>query len=69
VADVGAEVFAVRLQDVQFTVLIPIGHQILAEIMERPHLANREFGRPPDHEPPGYLPGERHFHVGASRDR
>jgi hypothetical protein len=40
----GAEVFAVRLQDVQLTVLIPIGHQILAEIMERPHLANREFG-------------------------
>ena len=66
VADVSAEVFAVRFQDVQFTALIPISHQILAEVVERPRLANREFGRPADHEPPGYLPGEGHFHAGTS---
>jgi hypothetical protein len=65
VADVGPEVFAVRFQDVQLALLVAVGHQILAEILQRPHLANGEFGRPPDHEPPGYLPGERHFHAGV----
>src|ERR1700758_227216 len=55
VADVSAEVFAVRFQDVQFTALILISHQILAEVVERPRLANREFGRPPDHEPSAHL--------------
>jgi hypothetical protein len=44
VADVGAEVFAVRLEDVQLALLIAVRHQILAEVVQWPHLADREFG-------------------------
>jgi hypothetical protein len=34
VADVGAEVFAVRLEHMQLTGLPAVGHQILAEIVQ-----------------------------------
>ena len=66
VADVGAEVFAVRFHDVEFTLLVSVSDQILAEIMQRPDFADREFRRPADHEPTGDFPGERDQHGGAS---
>ena len=67
VADVRAEVFAVRFQHMQLTGLIAVGGQIFAEILQRPDLPGREFGGPPDHEPAGDLPGERNPHASASR--
>ena len=69
VADVSAEVFAVRLQDVQLAALVAVGDEIVAEIVQRPDLADREFGRPTDHEPTGDFPGERNFHTGSSSTR
>jgi hypothetical protein len=63
-ADVGAEVPAVTRQHVQLAKLVPVGHQILAEVPQRAHRARGEFGRPADHEPAGDLPGERDFHAG-----
>jgi hypothetical protein len=56
---VRAEVFAVCLEYMQFTGLVAVGDQILAEVAKRPDLADRKLGRPPHHEPPGDLPGER----------
>ncbi len=69
VPDVRAEVLAVRLEHVQLTGLVAVGGQILAEILQRPDVPGREFGGPPDHEPPGDLPGERNPHASASRGR
>jgi hypothetical protein len=69
VADVGAEVFAVRFQDVEFTLLVSVSDQILAEVMQRPDFADREFWRPADHEPTGDFPGEGNFHTGSSSTR
>jgi hypothetical protein len=69
VADVGAEVFAVCFQDMQFTLFVAVGHQILAEIVQRASLINRKFGRPADHEPSGDFPGERDQHGGLSCTR
>ena len=69
VADVSAEVFAMRLQHMQLTGLVAIGHQILAEIVQRADPANGKLGRPSDHEPSGDFPGERDFHVGFSCPR
>jgi hypothetical protein len=66
VADVGAEVFAVRVQDVQLTVLVAVSRQILAEIVQRADLTDGKFRRPADHEPTGDFPGERDQHGGAS---
>ena len=63
VADVGAEVFAVRFQDVQLAGLVAVGDQILAEVLQRPDLADGEFRRPADHEPAGDFPGERDLHA------
>jgi len=64
-ADVGAEVFAVCFQNMQVTGLVAIGDQVFAEVVQRPDLADGEFGRPPDHEPAGDLPGERDLHAYA----
>jgi hypothetical protein len=50
----------------QLTVLIPVSHQILAEIVQRTDLADRKRRRPTDHEPPSDFPGERDQHGGAS---
>ena len=36
-----------RVQDVQLTVLVAVGHQILAEIVQRPDLTDRKFRRQP----------------------
>src|ERR1700730_304292 len=69
VADVGAEVLTVRLQHMQLTGLIPVGHQILAEIVQRADLADGKLGRPPDNERAGHLPGERDQHGVASCTR
>jgi len=66
VADVRAEVFAVRFQNMQFTRIVAVGDQIFAEVPQRPDLPDGEFGGPPDHEPAGDLPGERNPHAGAS---
>ena len=66
VADVSTEVFTVRLQHVQFTVLIPVRHQIVAEIVQRTDLGDRKLRRPTDHEPPSDFPGERDQHGDAS---
>src|SRR5271165_6924640 len=66
VADVGAEVLAVRFQDVRFTGIVTIGDEVLTEVPQRPHLAGTELRRPADHEPAGDLPGERHLHAPAS---
>jgi hypothetical protein len=44
VADVGAEVFAVRFENMQLTGLIAIGDQILAEVPKGPDLAYRKLG-------------------------
>ena len=63
VADVRAEVFAVRFQNMQLTGLATVGDQIFAEVLQGPHLADGKFGGPPDHEPPGDLPGEGNFHA------
>src|SRR6185437_7622860 len=52
-ADVRTEVFAVRFHDMKFTVLVAVGDQIFAEVVQRPDFADRKFGRPADHEPPG----------------
>ena len=68
VADVRAEVLAVRFEHVQLAGLVAIGDEILAEVVQRPDLADREFGRPPDHEPAGDFPGERDFHARAPSD-
>ncbi|ORW71534.1 hypothetical protein AWC22_01450 [Mycobacterium riyadhense] len=65
-ADVRAKVFAVRFQDVQLTGLVPVGDQVLAEVVQRPHLTDGKLGRPTDHEPASDLPGEWDFHVGSS---
>jgi len=54
-----AEVLAVRFENVQLTRLVAVGDQVLAEVPKRPDLAGRKLGRPPHHEPPGDLPGER----------
>ena len=43
VADVRAEVFAVRFQHMQLAVLVAVGHQILAEVVQRSDLADREI--------------------------
>ena len=69
VADMCAEVFAVRFHHMQHALLVAVGNQILAEVVQRPDLADREFRRPADHEPTGDFPGERYFHRGASRSR
>jgi hypothetical protein len=66
VADVSAEVLAVRLQHMQLTRLVAVDDKVLAEIVQRTHLADRKLRRPADHEPPSDLPGERDQHVGAS---
>jgi hypothetical protein len=52
----------------QLTALIPVRHQILAEIVQRTDLADRKLRRPTDHEPPSDLPGERDQHGDASRN-
>src|SRR3984957_11665832 len=69
VADVGAEMFAVRFHDVEFTLLVSVSDQILAKVMQRPDFADREFRRPADHEPTGDFPGEGNFHTGSSSTR
>ena len=68
-ADVCAEVFAVRFHHVQHPLIVAVGDQILAEVMQRPDFADREFRRPADHEPTSDFPGERYFHRGASCPR
>src|SRR5271163_32776 len=65
VADVRTEVLAVCFQNVQLTGLVAIGDEVLAEVVQRPYLADGKFGGPPDHEPAGDFPGERNFHGGA----
>ena len=62
VADVRAEVFAVRLQDVQCARLVAVGGEVFPEVLERLHIADLELRRPPDHEPSRDFPGERNFH-------
>jgi len=62
VADVGPEVPAVGFEDVELTVLVAPGHEVLAEVLEGPDLAGGELRRPADLPPPGHLPGERNLH-------
>ena len=62
VADVGAEVLAVGLQDVQLAVLVAPGHEVLAEVLQGPDLAGGELRRPADLPPAGDLPRERDLH-------
>lgn len=58
-----------RFQDMQSAVCITVGDQVLAEVVQRPHLADRKLGRPADHEPAGNFPGERDLHAGALPER
>jgi hypothetical protein len=51
VADVCAEVPAVAREQVQHTLAVAIGHQVLAEVPQRPDLAARKLSGPADHEP------------------
>ena len=44
VADVGAEMLAVRFQNMQLTGLVAVSDQILAEVAQRPDLADRKLG-------------------------
>src|SRR4051812_44801650 len=67
VSDVRAEVLAVTFQHVQLTGGVPIDHKVLAEVAQRPDIADGVFGRPADHEPAGDLPGERDFHAAPPR--
>jgi hypothetical protein len=66
VPDVCAEVLAVRFQHMKFAVCVPVGDEILTEVVQRPDLADRKLRRPADHEPAGDFPGERDFHAVAS---
>src|SRR5690606_26388787 len=62
VADVRAEVGAVRVEDVQVAAVTPVGRQLLAEVAEGHGAAGREVARPADLEPPGRPPRERNLH-------
>ncbi len=64
--DMGAEVLAVGLHHMKLAQPVAVGHQVLAEVVQRPGLTDREFGRPANHEPAGDFPGEGDFHAGAS---
>ena len=67
VADVGAEVRAVGLHDVQAAVLAPVGRQVLAEVAQGHGLVRREVRRPADLEPAGRPPGVRDLHRRPAR--
>jgi len=47
VADVRAEVFAVRFEYMQLTALVALGHQLLAEVLKRSDFADRKLGGHP----------------------
>ena len=71
-ADMRAEVGAVGVENMERSVGVPIGDEILTEVAKGTHLFDPELDRPSDHEPAGWLPGERNLHVAPhtySRDR
>jgi hypothetical protein len=65
--DVGTQMRAVSIEDMEFSVLITVGNKILTEVTKGPHLPDRELHRPTDHVPAGRLPGERNPHVVSIR--
>jgi hypothetical protein len=63
VANVGAQVGTMGVQDVQFPLVVSIGDEVLTEVPKRLHLPGRELDRPTDHVPARRLPGKRDLHV------
>jgi len=62
VSQVGAQVQAVAVEDVELAFLGAVRDEVLAEVVQRLDRARRDLRAPADHEPPHRTPGERDLH-------